>query len=110
VWLLSGCPDTPPNCTTTGRPRPPSPSSAVGWWRFALTPADRTAFGRGTGSVTWLAPGVIHDVRGGGREPSVSIHSYSPPLRQMHYYTAAGRDRLRLARSVPTDQPEEPIS
>ena len=30
----------------------------------------------------------------------------------MHYYTAAGRDRLRLAlQSVPrTDQPEEPIS
>jgi len=71
---------------------------------------QRTAFGRGTGSVIWLGPGVIHDVCGGGREPSVSIHAYSPPLRQMNYYTAAGRDRLRLARSVPTDQPEEPIS
>jgi hypothetical protein len=69
---------------------------------------QRTAFGRGTGSVTWLAPGVIHDVRGGGQEPSVSIHAYPPPLRQRNYYAAPGRDRLRLARSVPTDQPEEP--
>ena len=110
MWLLSWLPRHATELQDHGPSAAAFSVVRVGWWRFALTPADRTAFGRGTGSVTWLAPGVIHDVRGGGREPSVSIHSYSPPLRQMHYYTAAGRDRVRLARSVPTDQPEEPIS
>jgi hypothetical protein len=43
-----------------------------------------------------------------GYKPEQVSPPYSPPLRQMNYYTPAERDRLRLARSVPIDQPEEP--
>lgn len=109
VWLLSWLPG---HATELHDHGPSAAAFSVVRGRLVEVRADarghRTAYARGPGSVTWLAPGVIHDVRGGGREPSVSIHAYSPPLRQMNYYTPAGRDRLRLARSVPTDQPEEP--
>lgn len=111
VWLLSWLPG---HATELHDHGPSAAAFSVVRGRLVEVRADargrRTTFARGPGSVTWLAPGVIHDVRGGGREPSVSIHAYSPPLRQMNYYTAAGRDRLRLARSVLTDQPEEPTS
>lgn len=60
------------------------------------------------GSVTWLAPGIIHDVRGAGRRPAVSIHAYSPPLSRMNYY-ADGRDGLHVVRSVQTHEPEEEL-
>jgi predicted metal-dependent enzyme (double-stranded beta helix superfamily) len=109
VWLLSWLPG---HATELHDHGPSAAAFSVVRGRLVEVRADarghRTGFARGPGSVTWLAPGVIHDVRGGGRDPSVSIHAYSPPLRQMNYYTAAGGDRLRLARSVPTDQPEEP--
>jgi predicted metal-dependent enzyme (double-stranded beta helix superfamily) len=58
-------------------------------------------------STTWLAPGVIHDVTGAGVNPSVSIHAYSPPLREMTYYAADPHGRLRAVRTVHTDQPEQ---
>lgn len=65
---------------------------------------------RPRGSTTTLGPGVIHDVRGGGRGPAVSIHAYSPPLVQMNYYEtvaeSSGERRLRLRSSVQTREPE----
>jgi predicted metal-dependent enzyme (double-stranded beta helix superfamily) len=70
----------------------------------------RRAFLRQPGWVTWLAPGVIHDVSGAGDEPAVSIHAYSPPLEQMNYYGADDLRRLRIVRSVRTDQPEQELS
>jgi len=70
----------------------------------------RTAYARQPGWVTWLAPGVIHDVSGAGDGPAVSIHAYSPPLRQMNYYDADDRGELHIVRSVRTDQPEQELS
>lgn len=66
----------------------------------------RTTTARRPGSVTWLAPGIIHDVRGTGRRPAVSIHAYSPPLSRMNFY-ADGRDGLHVVRTVQTHEPEE---
>ena len=50
---------------------------------------------------------MIHDVTGSGVEPAVSIHAYSPPLRQMTYYSRDRRGRLRALRTIRTDQPEQ---
>jgi len=61
---------------------------------------------RGTGSVTGLAPGVIHDVHGSGRTPAVSIHAYSPPLREMNFYEFDRSGHVRLSRSESTREPE----
>jgi len=69
-----------------------------------------TTYRRRPDSVTWLAPGVIHDVGGAGDEPAVSIHAYSPPLREMNYYTPDAHDRLRVARTISTRQPEPEIA
>lgn len=65
----------------------------------------RVSYTRAPGSVTRIAPGVVHDVRGSGRGPAVSIHAYSPPLAQMTYY-AADTDGLRPVRSVRSEEPE----
>jgi quercetin dioxygenase-like cupin family protein len=62
-----------------------------------------TAASRAPGSVTWVAPGVIHDVHGDGRGPAVSIHAYSPVLQRMIYYDVTGR----AVRTVETSAPEE---
>lgn len=59
-----------------------------------------------SGSVTALAPGVLHDVHGAGREPAASIHAYSPPLREMNYYELDRAGTLRRTRSVQTAEPE----
>lgn len=64
---------------------------------------------RKAGSATWLAAGVIHDVTGAGREPAVSIHAYSPPLRDMNYYAYDGIGRLHHVRSVVSDVPEQEL-
>lgn len=61
------------------------------------------------GSVTWLAPGVVHEVTGAGAGPAVSIHAYSPPLTQMNYYDPDLGSGLRVVRTVPTDEPEETL-
>jgi mannose-6-phosphate isomerase-like protein (cupin superfamily) len=58
------------------------------------------------GSVTSVAPGVIHDVRGAGAGPAVSIHAYSPPLAAMNFYGREPAGAPRLLRSVQTDEPE----
>jgi mannose-6-phosphate isomerase-like protein (cupin superfamily) len=69
----------------------------------------QTSFARRPGQVTWLAPGAIHDVRGSGDEPAVSIHAYSPPLQQMNYYGADETGALHVVRSVHTTEPEEEL-
>ncbi|MDT4917320.1 MAG: hypothetical protein QOH89_2020 [Pseudonocardiales bacterium] len=61
---------------------------------------------RSPGSVTALAPGVVHDVHGSGREPAVSIHAYSPRLQTMNYYECRRDGQLRLRRSVRSTEPE----
>ena len=45
----------------------------------------------------------IHDVRNGGREPSVSLHLYSPPLDRMGYYEVAA-DGCIARRNAPSSE------
>jgi hypothetical protein len=59
------------------------------------------------GSVTWLAPGVVHEVTGAGNGPAVSVHAYSPPLTQMTHYDPDTSAGLRAVRTVLTKEPEE---
>lgn len=69
----------------------------------------RTSYPRSPGSTTWVAPGVVHDVHGAGSKPAVSIHAYSPPLREMTYYESGLDGRLSVARTVRTDEPEQEL-
>jgi predicted metal-dependent enzyme (double-stranded beta helix superfamily) len=55
-------------------------------------PASRLA---GPGEVIDVDPADIHRVRHAGRLPAVTIHAYSPPLRQMGAYDVAADGRLR---------------
>lgn len=107
VWLLSWLPDQATELHDHGAS---SAAFTVLSGQLAEVRADaggrRTTYARKPGSVTWIAPGVVHDVRGSGAGPSVSIHAYSPPLRRMTYYETSGQG-LRSVRSVLTDQPEE---
>jgi mannose-6-phosphate isomerase-like protein (cupin superfamily) len=48
--------------------------------------ADLTRAVAVTGETCTVAPGVVHDVRNPTGVPAVSIHAYSPPLREMTYY------------------------
>jgi mannose-6-phosphate isomerase-like protein (cupin superfamily) len=61
---------------------------------------------RRAGSISSVPTGVIHDVRGGGDGPAVSIHAYSPPLTTMNFNARDGVDTPRLVRSVQTRRPE----
>ena len=54
--------------------------------------------------TTWVAPGVVHDVRHSSG-PAISIHAYSPPLDSMTYYEAR-RGRLEPVRTLDEDAPE----
>jgi mannose-6-phosphate isomerase-like protein (cupin superfamily) len=38
------------------------------------------------GDVRQIARGTVHDVRSPSRVPAISIHAYSPPLREMTFY------------------------
>jgi hypothetical protein len=38
------------------------------------------------GDVRQVARGVVHDVRSPSLAPAISIHAYSPPLREMTFY------------------------
>jgi hypothetical protein len=53
------------------------------------------------GEVRTIKRGIVHDVRSPFREPAVSIHAYSPPLREMTFY---GHDENGAwpTRTVPT--------
>lgn len=105
VWLLSWLPGQATELHDHG---PSAAAFSVVRGRLIEVRAEsdgrHTSYTRTPGSITWIAPGVIHDVRGTGREPSVSIHAYSPPLQQMTYY--GGNHELRPVRSIHTDQPE----
>jgi len=61
---------------------------------------------RQTGTTTWVAPGVVHDVHGAGAGPAVSIHAYSPPLTRMNYYDRTG---TRVLRTEHGSEPEKPM-
>jgi mannose-6-phosphate isomerase-like protein (cupin superfamily) len=54
------------------------------------------------GDVRVVEPGVIHDVRSPSLAPSVSIHAYSPPLREMTYYESQPAG-ARASRTVRTE-------
>ena len=58
-------------------------------------------------SVTWLAPGVVHEVTGAGTRPAVSVHAYAPRLTEMTYYDTDTRAGLRAVRTVRTAEPEQ---
>jgi quercetin dioxygenase-like cupin family protein len=58
------------------------------------------------GQVSWIPARAVHDVRAID-EPAVSIHAYSPPLRQMTYFAADDARGLVPQRTVVTDEPEE---
>jgi predicted metal-dependent enzyme (double-stranded beta helix superfamily) len=76
--------------------------------RIDRTNVSRTVHRRGPGVLTWLAPGVIHDVHGAGNGPAVSIHAYSPPLTTMNYYDVAD-GKPRIFRTVRSDHPEQEL-
>jgi mannose-6-phosphate isomerase-like protein (cupin superfamily) len=60
------------------------------------------------GETTWIAPGVVHDVRSTGDEPAVSLHAYSRPLQRMTYYDI--RDGQLIAqRTVDSHEPEQSL-
>jgi predicted metal-dependent enzyme (double-stranded beta helix superfamily) len=65
---------------------------------------------RPQGSLTWLSPGVVHDVTGAGASPAVSIHAYSPPLTRMNYLERGAGGAVRLTRTVETCEPEEELT
>lgn len=108
VWLLSWLPGHSTDLHDHGRS-----AAAFAVVRGALTEVRLDGGGRPRqfvrhpGSVTWLAPGVVHDVHGAGTGPAVSIHAYSPPLTQMTYYGRGPSGRLRPQRTVATYEPEE---
>lgn len=107
VWLLSWLPGHSTDLHDHG----PS-AAAFTVVRGQLTELRQAADGRlraarrDRGSVTGLAPGVIHDVHGSGRVPTVSIHAYSPPLREMNYYELDRHGSVRVSKSVNTREPK----
>jgi hypothetical protein len=69
----------------------------------------RVSVPRRSGPTTALGVGVIHDVRGAGDRPAVSIHAYSPPLVRMTYYEVDRYGRLRAKSTLDTHEPgQEP--
>lgn len=56
-------------------------------------------------SVQWVAPGTIHDVSNPFDVPAVSIHAYSPPLKEMTYYKRT-HDGIKAVRTEPVYGPE----
>jgi quercetin dioxygenase-like cupin family protein len=107
VWLLSWLPDQATELHDHG------PSAAAFTVVSGLLAETRLRAGRAltqdcaAGTTVWLAPGVLHDVRGAGDGPTVSVHAYSPPLTRMTYYDPTGRTVLR---TVETTEPEEELA
>jgi predicted metal-dependent enzyme (double-stranded beta helix superfamily) len=108
IWLLSWLPGQGTNLHDHG------PSAAAFTVVRGLLGEVRvnsrglaSTYWRRPDSVTWLAPGMVHDVAGAGVEPAVSIHAYSPPLREMNYYAPDPRGRLHMVRTVVTHEPEQ---
>ena len=69
------------------------------------TPVSRLA---GPGEVIDVDPEDIHRVRHAGRMPAVTIHAYSPPLRQMGAYDVSPDGRLRRY-SQPSSEELRPL-
>jgi hypothetical protein len=55
-----------------------------------------------TGAVRSISRGVVHDVRSPTVTPAISIHAYSPPLREMTFYTQS-ESGPRPTRTVTTE-------
>ena len=62
---------------------------------------------RSVGDSVVFGERYVHDVRNRGEVTAVSVHAYSPPLRQMRYYEVRGRRLTTLAQRW-TDDPEAP--
>jgi mannose-6-phosphate isomerase-like protein (cupin superfamily) len=56
------------------------------------------------GEVREVERGAVHDVRSPSRTPAISIHAYSPPLREMTFYEQ--RDSGPTPTRTVTTQPE----
>ena len=58
-----------------------------------------------SGETARFGPAYVHDVRNDRDDVALSVHAYSPPLSQMHYYDVEDGELYRLATSW-TDDPE----
>jgi hypothetical protein len=58
-----------------------------------------------TGSVVGFGADYVHNLVNVGRELTVSIHAYSPPLRVMNFYCLLPTG-LHHVREIPCDTPE----
>ena len=107
LWLLSWLPGGGTDLHDHG----PS-AAAFSVVRGALSEVRVDRHGRSSthirraGSATALDRGVIHDVNGTGDAPAVSIHAYSPPLREMTFFSRDDKGVPRLTRTAQTKQPE----
>ena len=54
----------------------------------------------GAGETLTIAPGIVHDVRNPRGLAAISIHAYSPPLREMTYYRRESSGRLAVDQVV----------
>ncbi len=78
-----------------------------------LEAGDQAGFPLGwVHDVVWAPTGPRTSVTSlsGPREPSLSVHAYSPPLTVMSYYEVTDEHRLRRKRTELTDQPEKSMS
>ena len=57
------------------------------------------------GEVSWVPAGAVHDVGNRGDAPAISIHAYSPSLREMTFWDLSDGRLSRLS-TVQTDEPE----
>lgn len=107
VWLLSWLPGHSTDLHDHG-----ASAAAFTVVRGSLTELRQGADGRlhsvrrPAGSVTTIDAGVVHDVHGAGHSPTVSIHAYSPPLREMNFYDLDASGDLHRIGSVRTTEPE----
>ncbi|MBM9465092.1 cysteine dioxygenase family protein [Aeromicrobium sp. YIM 150415] len=74
-------------------------------WEAGTRRLTETA--RSVGDSVVFGERYVHDVRNRREETAVSVHAYSPPLRQMSYYEVRRRRLVTLAHSW-TDDPEAP--
>jgi mannose-6-phosphate isomerase-like protein (cupin superfamily) len=61
-----------------------------------------------TGDVRVIDRGVVHDVRSPSLAPAISIHAYSPPLREMTFYEQ-GEWGPQPVRTVATEPERTPV-
>src|SRR3954447_24257695 len=52
------------------------------------------------GSTRTVEAGVVHDVRNPSGIPAISVHAYSPPLREMTFYRRESSGRLAVDQVV----------